>query len=387
VWPRTGSRIKQNEYKIWSGKDRHAKAYNVLLEPRSKLIARNLGIDRAETAGKCLDCHALNVPTGEQAKSFDLSDGVSCESCHGPAAGWLGPHTTRGQTHQRNLALGMYETKDLPKRVERCLSCHIGTEKKTVDHEMIAAGHPDLIFELDTFSALMPPHWEEPKSAWQGMRRWAVGQAVALGASMEQLERRVRGSPWNGWPDFADFECFSCHHNLVLPSARQARGYPGRAGIPLWNPSRYMVFRQVVAAISPAERRILDQLIEELKQRLQNAGSGRTFVAETASRIAQLMDNLVPQLEKASYSESLARTVMRAIAADGDAISNAGMRSAEQATMALEALYNSYEQTTEKNNKPLNAQISRLYETLQSTSRYDPEQFAAQLKQVRNLIP
>jgi hypothetical protein len=387
VWPRTGIRIKQNEYKIWSTKDKHARAYNVLLEARSKLIARNLGIARPETANKCLDCHALNVPKSEQAKSFDLSDGVSCESCHGPAAAWLGPHTTRGQTHAQNVALGMYDTKDLPRRTERCLSCHIGNEKKTVDHEMIAAGHPDLTFELDTFSALMPQHWDEAKGAWQGMRRWAVGQAVALRTSIDQLARRARGNSWNGWPDFADFECFSCHHNLVLPSARQARGYQGRAGIPPWNPSRYVVFRQVVAAISPSEGQALDQLITELKQHLQNAESERTSVVEAALRVAQLMDRLAPQLEKAAYSELLARSVMRAIAGDGNAISNAGIRSAEQATMALDALYNSYEQTTGNSNKALNTQISRLYDALQSTSRYDPEQFAAQLRQVRNLLP
>jgi len=28
-----------------------------------------------------------------------------------------------------------------------------GTKNKFVDHEMIAAGHPDLYFELDSFSA------------------------------------------------------------------------------------------------------------------------------------------------------------------------------------------------------------------------------------------
>ncbi len=56
----------------------------------------------------------------------------------------------------------MVDTRDLVKRTEKCLSCHLGSEEKFVDHEMIAAGHPDLFFELDSFSAVMPRHWKEP---------------------------------------------------------------------------------------------------------------------------------------------------------------------------------------------------------------------------------
>ena len=64
---------------------------------------------------------------------------------------WLGPHTERDWTHEKSVAVGMYDTRDLTKRSEKCLSCHLGNEEKSVDHEMIAAGHPDLFFELDSF--------------------------------------------------------------------------------------------------------------------------------------------------------------------------------------------------------------------------------------------
>src|SRR5438552_18705106 len=50
VWPKTGGKINQNEYQLWSSKDKHAKAYSVLLEPRSKQIARNLKIEKPEVA-------------------------------------------------------------------------------------------------------------------------------------------------------------------------------------------------------------------------------------------------------------------------------------------------------------------------------------------------
>src|SRR5262245_53292985 len=62
VWPKTGGKINQNESSLWSSRDTHSKAYAVLLEPRSRQIARNLKIDKPETATVCLDCHATNVP-------------------------------------------------------------------------------------------------------------------------------------------------------------------------------------------------------------------------------------------------------------------------------------------------------------------------------------
>ena len=133
-----------------------------------------------------------NVPAAQRARTFDLSEGVSCESCHGPAAAWLGPHTERDWTHEKSVALGMYDTRDLTKRTEKCLSCHLGNEEKSVDHEMIAAGHPDLYFELDSFSAVMPRHWKEPgepgepenSDPWYDVRELSTGQAVQLQQSL-----------------------------------------------------------------------------------------------------------------------------------------------------------------------------------------------------------
>ena len=39
--------------------------------------------------------------------------------------------------------------RDLPTRARTCLACHMGSGNTVVDHELIAAGHPVLTFELD----------------------------------------------------------------------------------------------------------------------------------------------------------------------------------------------------------------------------------------------
>src|ERR1700728_2945031 len=250
ITPQNINEVLQNEYSIWIVQDKHARAYNALTGAVGERMAGILGLSKAETAPKCLACHALNPPAELRSRTFDLSEGVSCDSCHGPASGWLGPHTERNWTHAQSAAVGMVDTRDIAKRTQKCLSCHLSSEEKFVDHEMIAAGHPDLFFELASFSAAMPRHWEVPGGAgettgsepWDDGRELITGQAVELRESMVRLARRPKAK---NWPEFSEMQCYACHHSLTQPeqSWRQARGYPGRRpGDPPWNAARYAVF-------------------------------------------------------------------------------------------------------------------------------------------------
>src|SRR5882672_9064585 len=203
VKPVAGSRILQNEYSTWIIKDKHSRAYQAVTGDVGERMARILKLGaKAEEAPKCLACHALSPSPDQRGRAFEISEGVSCENCHGPASGWLGSHTTRSWPHEKSVALGMHDTRDVIRRTEKCLECHLGTKNKFVDHEMIAAGHPDLFFELDSFSAVMPRHWKTPResepgkpvedAAGGGVREWSAGQAVQLRAAMERLTWRAK---------------------------------------------------------------------------------------------------------------------------------------------------------------------------------------------------
>ena len=75
----------------------------------------------------------MSVPAEQRAQTFDLNDGVSCESCHGPAAGWLGPHTVKGwenQSSEQKAKLGMTDLRDVAVRSHTCLHCHLGHRGK-----------------------------------------------------------------------------------------------------------------------------------------------------------------------------------------------------------------------------------------------------------------
>ncbi len=113
IAPRTDNRVKQNEYSVWIVRDKHSKAYQALTGMVGERMAAILNIGKAEEAPKCLACHALDVPAAERARTFDLSEGVSCESCHGPASAWLGHHTERDWTHAQSVQAGMTDLRDV----------------------------------------------------------------------------------------------------------------------------------------------------------------------------------------------------------------------------------------------------------------------------------
>jgi hypothetical protein len=392
VQPKTVVRIPQNEYTIWAQQDKHSRAYAVLSNPVSVRMGEILGLGQPPNkADKCLACHALNERPEQRAQTFQtIEDGVSCESCHGPAVGWLGPHTLKNQTHEQNIKLGMYDTRDLVKRSERCLTCHVGTPEKEVDHTMIAAGHPDLTFQLESFSSAMPRHWKPAPtaSAWLSVQELAVGQAVQLRQALNRLNRRASSA---AWPEFAEYECFACHHSLTKPEAswRQAGGYHGRnPGAPVWNPSTYAVFRHVAGAVDSSTT---GQLVTQLQtiEKLSGKASSKDQVATNAKDAADLTERIVQAVQGQQYDRNLTARLMREIANDGDTISMEGERSAEQATMALDSLSLAYAKNDPNaaNQADLRAAIKDLYIQFDNPSAYNAPQFAMQLRKVAKLVP
>ena len=103
-----------------------------------------------------------------------MSEGISCESCHGMAQNWIRPHTRKDYTRADRVAAGMNDLQDLYVRANVCVACH-----QVVSGPLLAAGHPELIFELDGQSVAEPKHWNRDKNG-NPAQAWFVGQAVAL---------------------------------------------------------------------------------------------------------------------------------------------------------------------------------------------------------------
>ena len=389
VQPRTDTTVLQNEYSTWVVRDKHAHAFINLTNPVGTRIAKIMGLPSPDTAPRCLACHALDVPPDQRARTFDLTDGVGCENCHGPASAWLGPHTTRGWNYDKSLELGMYNTRDLVHRSEKCLSCHLGTPDKFVDHELIAAGHPDLYFELDSFISVMPAHWNEvDKDPWFGVRALGVGQAVQL---REQLKRVARESQSGIWPEYSELDCFACHHSLTAAkdSWRQERGYADhRPGNTPFNLSRYVVLRHLIEQSDSAAAQQLKSEIDKLYALVTALGSDRRQIASQATTTAELAERLAQRFDSAKFDQAGAMRLMKSISADADPISEQGERSAEQATMALDSLFVAYTKNSKLANEPrIRAGINALFRQLDDPSAYNGFAFARELKNLSALLP
>jgi Cytochrome c554 and c-prime len=404
VKPVAGSRILQNEYSTWIIQDKHSHAYQALTGDIGERIARILKLNaKAEDAPKCLACHALYTTPEQRGRPFELSEGVSCENCHGPASAWLGPHTTRDWSHEKSVALGMYDTRNVILRTDKCLSCHLGTKEKFVDHEMIAAGHPDLFFELDSFSAVMPRHWKSPRESapgiaaedapWTGVRDWSAGQAVQLRAEMDRLVWRAKGQRFDKkdvWPEYSELSCFACHHSLgpAKDSWRQAHGFDGRRpGDPAWNSSRYAVFRLLAKQVDPANAQELDQHLLEVASEMSKLNPDRNAVASAATAAAPIAQRFAEHLAAMPYDQALVLRMLHQIPDNAESISLAGERAAEQAAMAMDSFYIAYSKEAQPANAAeVRAAINVLFQQLENPSAYNADQFAASLRHLGAIL-
>jgi hypothetical protein len=360
-----------NEYATWSVPDKHSKAYKVLEDPRARRMGEILKIASVTTDKRCTVCHAAGSPDKTR------SDGVACEACHGPAEQWLGSHT-QPNSHADSVAKGMTDTKNLLVRAQTCLGCHLGSGDKVVDHELIAAGHPDLAFELDTFSWAQPTHHREPKpspgNTLPRVRVWAVGQASALAEGMQLLAAHAA----NRWPEFSDLECYQCHHDLRLVSWRIERGYPGRTpGSLQINQARYDILRELAAKAAPDQREALESSMAALAEAVSRRPCDGPAVGEAARRVAKLAGSLAARFDKQDFDAATARGIEKAIADNIGRIANSGVHSAEQATMSLDSLTAAYETGAQPEQNPNTAP---LYDYLEHPSAYQPGEFVARFR-------
>jgi hypothetical protein len=391
IQPRSVTKVLQNEYSTWVTADKHAHAYTALTEPLGRQIAVTLHLGSAEKAQRCLVCHALSVSAAEHAREFDIAEGVSCESCHGPASEWIGPHIQANAVHSKMVSLGLYDNKNLVLRTEKCLTCHLGAPGMTVDHELIAAGHPDLRFELDSFTAVEPPHWIEKDAEGKplvnplfGVRAWAIGQGVQLRESMLRVSRTAKSGPW---PEFSEMDCITCHHSLTGPQSwRQESGYPGhRPGDPPYNLSRYVLFKLFADEVDPRLNAELNTDAARVSMLITTMSPDRADVEAAANHAAALAGRLSDELQNYTYDRAHTEILLRSITADADAISMDGERTAEQATMTVDSLYIADAKAGAQNAETRSA-IDGLFKLVNNPSAYNGPQFAAQMKRVHDSL-
>jgi hypothetical protein len=331
------SAVPGNEYLVWSTKDKHRIAYNVLLQDRALRMAHALGLPDAVNQQVCLNCHADNVPANLRGPRFQISDGVGCEACHGGASRWLGSHIS-GASHAQNIAAGLYPTDQPIARAEKCLGCHLGDANHHLDHRIYGAGHPRLAFELDTYTAIEPAHFVvdagyiQRKGRVTDVQLWATGQAISLVRRMDQV-LDPKYAPRGMWPEFSFFDCQSCHHEYGNYARPTATGLgPGTVK---FNDANEVMLKVAASRVAPgAANSLSEHMLALHRATVTDWGA----VQREAAAVRQEAQTLANEFARHEFTAADLRALIDSLIALGASDTDSEFSHDEQITMGLEAL-------------------------------------------------
>ena len=383
--PRDATGVLQNEYVTWTQADPHSTAYEVLSNDQSRRIAARLGIGSAREADICLDCHADNVPADRRGEKFQLSDGVGCEACHGGAENWLATHYNAPiVTHTDNLSSWMYPTNEAADRADLCLSCHLGTDNKFATHRMMAAGHPRLAFELDTFTELWrtlgrQPHFRDDAEYRQRKNvpghsyTWAVGLIAEARLRLDL----IASSNFDGigmFPELGFYDCHACHRSMkTVQWRRLPRHGNAGPGMPFINDGTFVMSLALARAIQPDVAGDLQTALRHLHTAgTESVESIRAAAADLDKILARIDSRLTPARLRGRESQ-----ILEAVLETGAEGNYLDYVSAEQAFMAVQML------VIEIDDPDLEAELDALANSLNDDERYRPAQFARLLSNLR----
>ena len=382
VTPSKSYDVLLNEYITWSHEDSHSKAFSVLRSLKSREIGAKLGIGDPSTAKECLDCHADNVPQQQRGEKFSLADGVGCEACHGGSEYWLATHTAKRASYKENVSRGMYPTADLRPRADLCLSCHYGTAEKFATHRMMAAGHPRLSFEMDTFLALQPPHYrvdddyKRRKPTYSSTQNWSYGQLEAAVREMDTLQG-PRVNNGRAFPELALFNCYGCHMSSMKRtdwSHRLLEGGAEPGSVPISDGHLTMAWI-IARELNPQEAPNLLRLSRSL---LAASASDRSQIVERGREVSIDLRRLCDEAAARNWKPADERQLLKTLVAVGTSGEFRDYVGAEQAVMGIDGLLIELGLADR-----FKRRIDELYRLTQNDEAYVPEQFVTSLQELQ----
>jgi len=243
----------------------------------------------------------------------------------------------------------------------------------------MAAGHPRLSFELDLFTNNQPAHYSvdrdyiERKGPVSRVDLWMNGQLHGIEQSLTVAKNRL----YNGegiFPDFAFYDCHSCHHPMskLRWSATRADGVrPGSLRLNM--PNMPVIESLVVATGNQA---LADELTRARVQTVRAAQQGRrAFNAaadELLAKLAQVRSQLESNIDRDDINAVL-RSLLNAAAAD----QASDYAEAEQIYFSYETLCYAIDRSEQ-----CEATLDKLFNAIDSDDNFDPALFARVNKQL-----
>lgn len=396
-----GAVVRQDEIAAWqdpsSPSGAHSRALAVLSGARGRAIAATLGLGNPAAEPACLGCHATVAAPSLRGPKFLTSDGVGCESCHGPAGGWLALHYARAASHAGNIAAGMVALERPQTRANVCLDCHWGSARgnQFVTHAMMAAGHPRLSFELDLFSALQQHHAEDAdyirrKGRADSVRLWAVGQAEAVRRQSDLFARPDYGSR-GLFPELYFFDCHSCHRPIGDGPQRRLTfetnpARPIRFGNPPFNDENMILLSAVARSLAPAQAAGFDRASRAFHA---SFAEGRGAAQQAALALRASAAGLSDALAARSYPANAAFQVIATVAGEATRPRFTDYAGSVQAVMAVDTLLNALVRegrVTRGAAAGIRASINRAYAAVETPEGFRPQEFRAALAQAARAV-
>lgn len=347
-------RTIHNEFTTWIGKDKHAQSYSNLTNKQSAEIAKKLGIANAQESERCMNCHSIHEAFKNKdlaGPDFDIADGNSCEDCHGAAEKWLVPHPkdkpeNKEWKREQSIAAGMYDTLDFVKRADKCVSCHL-----SIEHDLMAAGHPKMVFEMDLFQASMPSHWRKEED-FDHSKAWAVGQIISLKAAFKQVaDRAEKGAP----------------AELIVEAAGIAQGYALSA-------------QQIAAAIGGDATAIATAMTSVA----EGAGAADKAKIAAGNGASGAIDALAAKANGHKFDADTNKKIMAALVAAEEPVTKGGMHTGEQVAMALDSLYRPYMKAANPDKEKKGAvrkALKKMLDLVEKPANWDAAAFTATMKE------
>lgn len=390
----SGSPVLLNEYLTWTKYDKHSQSYAALESERGKRIARNLGLESATESDTCLNCHTTNIAEAQRGPNFDVADGVSCEACHGAGSGaWMGLHIG-GSDHATNVENGLVPVEDPVVRAGICLDCHLGDEDQFATHRIMGAGHPRISFELDSFTAFQPAHYAqdddyfERKNVVNGVKTWAVGQALAVERNMDLLLDSKYAS--NGlFPELAFFDCHACHQ--PMSSSRDGAtswvSRPGTGlgpGVAKLNDANLLMLE---VAVGMADEGLAKKMASDIRALHKGTHTSRAAMTSAAEAVRATAQASVKALSEATIDQAAMQAAMAKLTERSAQGYFADYTGAEQATMAMGAIIEAMRTAgfmDEATYADANTKMEKVYAAVDNDERYRRSSFISAVKALNN---
>ena len=381
-----GKIVRQDEILRWqdpsSPTGAHSRAYATLANSRSKAIAARMGIGPATSAASCLGCHS--DPASSRGPKFLLSDGVGCEACHGGSSTWIDVH--KAGNHAANLRAGLTATERPAVKAAICLDCHFGSAdgNQFVSHQMMAAGHPRVSYELDLFTALQSHHNEDGdytsrKGRVSSIRVWAVGQAMAVERQLSLFANAKLGT--NGaFPEFYFFDCHSCHRQInddqtFTPTALNNPGRPIAAGDTPFNDENIIMLAAAAKIAAPS----LAVRFEADSRAFHSAlTKDRPSAVVAANKLAASASALAAAFQNANLDRAQTFAIIDMISSDAIGNRFTDYTGSTQAVMAIDTLVSAMVNSGQVSGgavSGIRSDINRAYAAVRDPNEYRPADF------------